>query len=187
MHGDDLLYRFFDSGLKTDPEIFELVSVKLVTAVSVWLPLAAYRSWPILMPWVVRDPSCRGNARRGLPDQWSSPNSEGYLRDDNSLIKSVARSLEIDAPKGAPLRGAHMGSEFVASHIWRVVLTEGLASRSPMLNSFVTNLIWLNKSPSSAIAKGDQSSASWKAFHTPFIAAPRLHRGRTRSPNAPGK
>ena len=36
-----------------------------------------------------------------------------------------------------------MGTEFVASHIWRVVDHEKLASRIPLLNTFVPNLVWL--------------------------------------------
>ena len=36
-----------------------------------------------------------------------------------------------------------MGSEFVASHIWRKVQHVDLASRVPILNSFVPNLVWL--------------------------------------------
>ena len=36
-----------------------------------------------------------------------------------------------------------MGSEFVASHVWRKVSHEKLASRIPLLNSFVPNLVWL--------------------------------------------
>ena len=143
VHGDDLLYRFFADGFRTDPELFERVSLRLLIAVSVWLPLDAYHAWPLLMPWVVRDPTCRGNKSKGVPDQWSSPNVDGYLRDDNSLIKSVPRSLQIRGPKGTALQGARMGSEFVASHIWRVVNGEQLASRNPMLNSFVPNLVWL--------------------------------------------
>lgn len=46
-------------------------------------------------------------------------------------------------PKGSHVAGARMGSEFVASHIWRVVNHDQLASRIPLLNSFVPNLVWL--------------------------------------------
>ena len=36
-----------------------------------------------------------------------------------------------------------MGTEFVAAHVWRVVNHALLASRLPLLNSFVPNLVWL--------------------------------------------
>jgi hypothetical protein len=37
-----------------------------------------------------------------------------------------------------------MGTEFVASHVWREMKgTSQLASRHPVLNSFIPNLVWL--------------------------------------------
>ena len=36
-----------------------------------------------------------------------------------------------------------MGTEFVASHVWRKVNAIDLASRIPLLNTFVPNLVWL--------------------------------------------
>jgi hypothetical protein len=115
----------------------------MLEAMGVWFPVDLYHDWPVLLPWVVRDPSCRGNTKHGVPDTWSSPNESGYLRDDNSLIKALPRSLPVRTPTAGPLNGARMGSEFVASHVWRIVDDEKLASRLPLLNSFVPNLVWL--------------------------------------------
>jgi hypothetical protein len=80
IHGDDLLYRFFQDALRSNPELFATVPQLLITAMGLWLPLDAYKRWPVLLPWVVRDPKCRGNPRRGFPDEWSSPNQDGFLR-----------------------------------------------------------------------------------------------------------
>lgn len=143
VHGDDLLYRFFQDALRTRPELFAAVPQLLITATSLWLPLDAYKCWPILLPFVVRDPACRKNPRQNTPDMWSAPDDAGFLRDDNSLIKSIPRSLNIRGPQGSHLHDARMGTEFVASHIWRVVNHTQLASRLPLLNSFVPNLVWL--------------------------------------------
>ncbi len=143
VHGDDLLYRFFQDAFDQRPDIFAEVPQLLVTTMGIWLPLDAYECWPVLLPWVVRDAGCRGNPRKGIPDQWSSPDEHGYLRDDNSLIKSIPRALTVTGPSGSHIDGARMGSEFVASHIWRVVKVPELASRHPLLNSFVPNLVWL--------------------------------------------
>ena len=74
---------------------------------------------------------------------WSSPDDAGFLRDDNSLVKAIPRSLAIRGPQGSHLHDARMGTEFVAAHIWRVVNHTQLASRLPLLNSFVPNLVWL--------------------------------------------
>jgi hypothetical protein len=143
VHGDDLLYRFFQDALRSEPQLFATVPQLLITSMAIWLPLDVYERWPVLLPWVVRDAQCRGNAKKGIPDQWSSPDTYGYLRDDNSLIKSLPRSLTVRGPRGSHIHGSRMGSEFVASHVWRVVRHEELASRLPLLNSFVPNLVWL--------------------------------------------
>jgi len=143
VHGDDLLYRFFQDALQSRPELFATVPQLLITTMALWLPLDVYEQWPVLLPWVVRDAKCRGNPRKGVPDEWSSPDAHGFLRDDNSLIKAIPRALTITGPKGSHVQDARMGSEFVASHIWRVVHHSDLASRHPLLNSFTPNLVWL--------------------------------------------
>jgi hypothetical protein len=143
VHGDDLLYRFFEEGFRSRPEVFAFVPQLLITATAIWLPLDVYRTWPVLLPWVIRDPTCRGKRKTGLPDMWSAPDRHGYLRDDNSLIKSLTRSLVVQGPPGSHAHGSTMGTEFVASHVWRVVNADQLASRTPLLNSFVLNLVWL--------------------------------------------
>jgi hypothetical protein len=144
VHGDDLLYRFFQDVLVKEPELFAKVPQMMLEAMGVWFPRATYKHWPVLLPWVVRDPKCRGNRARGAPDEWGSPNELGYQRDDNSLVKALPRSLPIKTGGFASLRGARMGTEFVASHVWREVPgTDELASRHPLLNSFIPNLVWL--------------------------------------------
>jgi hypothetical protein len=143
VHGDDLLYRFFQDLLVQDPDLAARMPQLLLMAMGVWLPLDAYERWPLLLPWVVRDPKCRGNRAKGVPDQWSSPDPRGFLRDDNSLVKGLPRSLTVRGPRGSHMAGARLGSEFVASHVWRLVKHDQLASRIALLNSFVPNLVWL--------------------------------------------
>jgi hypothetical protein len=143
VHGDDLLYRFFQDALSSHPALFAAVPQLLITTMAIWLPLDVYEQWPVLLPWVVRDPKCRGNKSKGIADEWSFPDDRGYLRDDNSLVKSLPRSLNLHGPKGSHIDGAQMGTEFVAAHVWRVVDHELLASRLPLLNSFVPNIVWL--------------------------------------------
>jgi hypothetical protein len=143
VHGDDLLYRFFQSLFASEPAVYAAVPRLLIESLAVWLPLDVYERFPVLLPWVVRDPSCRGSKAKGVPDQWGSPNDAGYLRDDNSLVKALPRNLAVRGPKGSHIHGARMGTEFVASHIWRRVNAADLASRVPLLNTFVPNLVWL--------------------------------------------
>jgi len=142
IHGDDLLYRFLADLFADDTGAYGQVPELMLASMGVWLPLDVYRQLPVMLPWVVRDPSCR--PRNGSVDQWGSPNVLGYLRDDNSLIKSLPRSLSIRSPRQPHLNGARMATEFVAAHVWRTCTDGGdLASRRPSLNSFVPNLVWL--------------------------------------------
>jgi len=179
VHGDDLLYRFFQDVLTREPELFALVPHLMVRTMGVWLPVDVYRELPILLPWVVRDPTCRGRKSKSgevlKEDEWSAPARDtGLLRDDNSLVKALPRSLVIHAPKSPNLNGAHLGTEFVASHIWRVVTGTTLASRLPLLNSFVPNLVWLPSQVSKlsdregSVVQEALKSTSWAIYrHAP--------------------
>jgi hypothetical protein len=144
VHGDDLLYRFFSNLLSSEDPALTAVPQMLLEAMAIWLPRETYSRLPVMLPWVVRDPTCRGAPSRGIPDVWGSPDPKGYLRDDNSLIKGLTRALDISGPSRSGLAGARMGTEFVAAHVWRQVNDSSvLASRWPELNSFVPNLVWL--------------------------------------------
>ena len=177
VHGDDLLYRFFNDLFLEDSELAEQLPVRMIASMGIWLPLEIYYEWPVMLPWVVRDATCRGNLKRQIPDQWGAPDEYGFLRDDNSLIKGLTRSLSVRTPIRGGLHGARMGTEFVASHIWRVIDHAGLASRHPLLNSFVPNLVWL---PSQVSKLSDRESGpvqlalqsiSWQIYrHAPVAA-----------------
>ena len=179
VHGDDLLYRFFNDLFLEDSELAAQLPVRMLASMGIWLPLEIYYDWPIMLPWVVRDATCRGNKKRQIPDQWGAPDERGFLRDDNSLIKALPRSLSVRTPIGGRLNGARMGTEFVAAHVWRVVDHVNLASRHPLLNSFVPNLVWL---PSQVSKLSDREggpvqlalqSMSWQIYrHAPV--APHL-------------
>src|SRR5207248_16566 len=92
----------------------------------------------------VRDPLCRGNKTKGLPDEWSAPDANGYFRDDNTLVKGLPRSLSISSPESSRVYGsAPIGNGFVSSHVWRMLRSGEYASRNPLTYSFVPNLVWL--------------------------------------------
>lgn len=143
VHGDDLIYRFLRDLFATDAEgTYGEVPQVLLAATAIWFPPSLYAKLPVLVPFVVRDTKVRGGKDR--PDEWSSPDQDGFLRDDNSIIKNIPRSLAVSASAQRHLNGRRMGTEFVASHIWRFTTDGGpLASRRPLLNSFVPNLVWL--------------------------------------------
>lgn len=180
VHGDDLLYRFFLDLFADDSELAARLPTQMLATMGIWLPLDVYHDWPIMLPWVVRDSSCRGNKKKGIPDAWGSPNELGFLRDDNSLIKGLPKSLSVATPERGHLSGARMGNEFVASHIWREVKHDELASRIPLLNSFVPNLVWL---PSQVSKLSDREGSpvqralqalAWRIYRDAPVA-PHLH------------
>jgi len=140
--GDNILYHYFHIMFKKKDQ-FALLE-RLITDLSIWLPRSLYRKLPVILPYVVRDPSCR--RRRGQSEEWGSANSQGFLRDDNSLIKSIVNSFTIKSPRIKPYDGSRKGRGFVASHVWRIVRinnSELISNRHHMLNSFVPNLAWL--------------------------------------------
>lgn len=142
--GAHVLYHYLQKDLlKNDIWLFQMLTARLVVALGIWFSPLTYERLPILLPYAVRDPKCRGDRRKGIPDEWGSPNREGYFRDDNSLIKGIPRSLTIKNPSNVLYDGLRIGPGFVASHVWRVLSSGDLASRDPRTYSFVPNLVWL--------------------------------------------
>ena len=96
--GNHLLYHYLEKDLREgDIWLFQMLAARLFTSLGIWFPPALYSRIPILIPFAVRDPSCRP-ARSGGPDQWGCPNQLGYFRDDNSLVKGLPRSSKIHSP-----------------------------------------------------------------------------------------
>jgi hypothetical protein len=143
--GDNFLFRVFDELLELDDEISNRIVDYMVESAAIWFHPNVYSSMPVFLPWVVRDAKCRPHVRAGkqYPDQWGAPDADGFLRDDNSLIKGIPKSLPIISPTNAHLDGRRLGKSWVAAHVWREVNLDQLASRDPRLNSFVPNLVWL--------------------------------------------
>lgn len=144
--GQNILYHYLQKVLLEEENALsrELIT-HLLTDLSIWIPPNLYRKLPVLLPYVVRDPSCRRNSDTG-EDEWGAPSKSGFLRDDNSLIKGIVRSFRIRSPRVAPYDGLKLGTGFVASHIWGKIEIEGetmISSRHYLLNSFVPNLVWL--------------------------------------------
>jgi len=143
--GAHVLYHYLQKDLlRSDIWLFQMLTARLIVGLGVWLPPSLYGQLPVMLPYAVRDPTSRGDPRRGVPDQWGSPNKEGYFRDDNSLIKNIPKSLTISAEGNSLYRGARIGKGFVAAHVWRESTVDGvLASRHPLTYSFVPNIVWL--------------------------------------------
>jgi hypothetical protein len=141
--GNHVLYHFLQKGLlQEDVWLFQMLTARLVASLGIWLPIKLYSKMPLLTPHAIRDSTSRKDVKAGRPEAWGSPNSNGYFRDDNSLIKGIPAALLIES-RFSGYEGARIGNGFVASHVWRMRTDGGSAPRHPLTNSFVPNLVWL--------------------------------------------
>lgn len=135
------LYLYLAQGMKGPAEDRYLaLTSELFVRLGVWWSPAAYTRLPVLTPWCVRDRSCRYDQG---PESWGAPRSDGYMRDDNSIIKKLPLSTRISAPDGHPFDGRKPWRGFTACHIWRDLPDGTLAGADPWLYSFMPNLVWL--------------------------------------------
>lgn len=119
-------------------------------SLAIWFPVQTFQALPYLLPHVRRENDCRrrrcpdrrhvkrGKGRTGEPrDLWSTPDAEGYVLDDNSLVKECVKRLRIASPNPL-LIGRTLGREYVACHIEPM-----RGAQDPWDNSRVANLVWL--------------------------------------------
>lgn len=141
------LYRFLLQGLgdetrlgTPDGQAYYKLTVSLITRLGIWWSPAAYQVMPVMTPWCVRDRTCRYDQG---PESWGAPREDGYLRDDNSIIKKLPLPVEIASPERHPYAGRRPWRGFTACHIWRELPDGGVGGEDPWLYSFMPNLVWL--------------------------------------------
>jgi hypothetical protein len=136
------LYRYLAEGMAPGPHSakFTRLTIELIEHLGIWWSRQTYASLPVMVPWCIRDRTCRYDQG---PESWGSPRSDGYLRDDNSIIKKLPLPLLISGPEGSAYQGRKPWRGFTACHIWRDLPSGELAGADPWLYSFVPNLIWL--------------------------------------------
>jgi hypothetical protein len=138
--GGNAIYHYLQKIVIPRDDAFsrELV-LRLVLDLSIWLPLELYCAVPLLLPYCVRDSSIRKL-------EWGTANAQGYLRDNNSILKLLVSSYAIRSPRFRAYDRAVRGRNFTASHAWRWLRLDGkrhLATAHPLAYSFVPNLAWL--------------------------------------------
>lgn len=107
----------------------------------VWLSPKAFEQIPVLRPYVIRDSSCRNKDPK--KDTWAQSSSKGLMRDDNTSIKSIPKSMPILSP-WKEMNGKTLGNGWVASHVWMSMQTRvEHACEWERTNSFIPNLVWL--------------------------------------------
>lgn len=145
--GRSILYHYLQKDLfESDIWLFQMLCARLVAGLGIWLHPELYRRMPIILPFALRDPSCR-RRKEGDIESWGSPTENGYLRDDNSLVKAIPRAMTIMSARQTLYDGRRIGTGFVAAHVWRQIrnssIGASLSSRDPWINTFVPNLVWL--------------------------------------------
>ena len=147
--GENILYHFIQKHLLDSDEVSEFQKELIeyfIIDLGIWIPTNLYRINPLLLPFVLRDSSCRKKDPKTGKHEWGISNEKGYLRDDNSLIKDIFNTCPIKSPEIKQYNKHFLGKGFVASHIWREVNnSDKLASTLPFTNSFIPNLVWLPK------------------------------------------
>lgn len=139
----NILYHFLQRDLHDrDAELFTALTAKLVSRLGIWMSPKVYERLPLMVPYARRDPLARGSRAAGLSDQWGAPDSLGYFRDDNSLVKGIPRSLHLSSSFSL-YRSRQVATGFVAAHVWRQINAPEGAARNPLTYSFVPNLVWL--------------------------------------------
>lgn len=146
--GRRVLYHYLNQSLRVqndDQDLIQDILSRLINTLGIWFPVDSYKLLPIALPHVVRDPTCRPRRRRGsvTDDEWGSPNQDGYIRDDNSLVKGLTRSLDVSPASFSPYEKRRLGAGFVAAHVWPKARSGGYSTRNPITNSFWPNLVWL--------------------------------------------
>lgn len=139
-----VLYRYLHHELREhDVWMYQALAARLVADLGIWFSPKIYDCMPILLPHVIRDEGARG--RKGSKESWGAPNAQGYVRDDNSLIKELPKSLVIDAPAHRHYKGKKIGRAggWVASHVWRQRNDGSSTNKHWATNSFIANLVWL--------------------------------------------
>ena len=128
-------------GVSSLDEISESQLVDLALKFAIWPSIATYCDTPWIAPFAIRrirvrvEPNAPGVKR----DLWGLPNESGYFTDDNSLIKGLILNRPL-TPETNPYGGSRITRGVVCCHIWSGTTT------SPLLFSFVPNLVWLPKS-----------------------------------------
>ena len=128
-------------GFSSLEEISESQLVEIALQFAIWPSVATYIATPWFAPFAIRRSRVRVelNAPGAKRDLWGLPNESGYFTDDNSLIKGLILNRSL-SPESNPYGGSRITRGVVCCHIWSGTTT------SPLLFSFVPNLVWLPKS-----------------------------------------
>lgn len=115
--------------------------IDLIVKFAIWPETESYINSPWIARFAVRRQRHRTDERApgAKRDLWGMPDEMGFFADDNSLLKSTYKNLNIIGPQN-PYKTVKLSMGLVCCHIWSATTSD------PLLFSFVPNLVWLPKS-----------------------------------------
>jgi hypothetical protein len=119
---------------------FWRLTTHLIQQLGIWWSPSGFAAIPVMTPWCIRDRSARYDQG---PESWGAPRADGYLRDDNSIIKKLPLPLTVVAGANSPYAGRRPWRGFTACHIWRELEDGGIGGVDQWIYSNMVNLIWL--------------------------------------------
>lgn len=161
-NADNIIYHYIQKILLSVPNapitpFTKSLIDNLIMDLGIWLDPSIYENIPVLVPFVIRNAQCRKINPATGKHTWGCADSQGYMQDDNSIIKAIPSSLSIKSPYNL-FNGTKRGTGYVCCHVWSSILTKNpttvsgysgasnfTSPRFPETNSFVPNLVWLPK------------------------------------------
>jgi hypothetical protein len=142
------------------------IARELLLASGVWFGTEVYRSWPVLVPWAVRDNTVGHAAGQDALSLWA-PNAEGYMRSDNSPVGRLKVGLVVDGATPS-LHGRTLSEGWGQVHVWHQTATD------PVLNSFVPNLVWLplpimKLTDHAPVVQAELQRLAWEIFRNALV------------------
>jgi hypothetical protein len=115
--------------------------IDLIIRFAIWPVTDSYINAPWVARFAVRRQRHRTDERAPgeKRDLWGMPDEMGFFADDNSLLKSAYKNLDITGLQN-PYKTAKLSTGLVCCHIWSGTTSD------PLLFSFLPNLVWLPKS-----------------------------------------
>lgn len=134
-------------------QIIQNYEIDLIENLAIWIDPEFYVEMPIIYPYSIRERTTSQDRKKGIKDNWGAANNNGFVIDDNSLIKDFVDNYKT---KNSSYYSEYKPSKgFVACHIW------GNTTSNHKLYSFIPNLCWL---PSPIARLSDDETTKFSKF-----------------------
>lgn len=103
--GEHILHHYLQKNLRErDVWLFQMLTARLMAELGIWLDPAIYQRFPILLPFAVRDPSCRKRGKDDTENICASHSGWGPppLRETRSQAPLETPPVEAPCRPGAP-------------------------------------------------------------------------------------